>query len=124
MHPTLKRLSVLNTPGEPVRSPPRGQLHAVTSVDAFDRLLTPKARRLAAIHWTPMHVCRRAAHLLAPRAGDRVLDIGSGVGKLCALGSLYSPGTFVGIEQRGALVDQARVVAQSLGSSAQFQHGD
>ena len=76
------------------------------------------------IHWTPAKVCVRAAQLLALDPGERVLDVGAGVGKFCLLGSQVSAGHFVGVEQRAQLVAQARSLAARLGSSAEFLHGD
>ena len=125
--PPRPRLSVLTTSGEPRRTAPRGKLWAVADgpeADDFDRLLSLEARRASALHWTPMEVCHRAAQLLALKPGDRLLDVGAGVGKLCVLGSLVSDGHYVGIEQRAPLVLQARALASSLRSSAEFLHGD
>lgn len=90
----------------------------------FDRLLAPAWRDMSVIHWTPIEVCRQVAVLLAPRPGDRVLDVGSGVGKLCTIGALVADGTFVGVEQRGDLVEEAERLARRLGSSATFIHGN
>ena len=67
-------------------------------------------------HWTPIAACRVAAQWLAPNAGCRVLDVGSGVGKLCLVGSLTTEATFVGVEQRPHLVQIARDLASELGA--------
>lgn len=64
-----------------------------------------------------MVACRDAAAWLAPEPGCRVLDIGSGVGKLCLVGSLITGATFVGIEQRPHLVEIARELASRLGAA-------
>ncbi len=120
-------LRLLTTPGNPVRSARAGTLRAVPSLpeaDDFDRLLDDEARRLSLIHWTPATVCRRAAELLALAPGERVLDVGAGIGKLCLLGSVRSEGQFVGIEQRAPLVATARSLAARLGSTATFILGD
>lgn len=120
-------LRLLTTPGNPVRSARVGSLRAVPPLpeaDDFDRLLDDEARRLSMIHWTPAAVCRRAAELLALTPGERVLDVGSGIGKLCLLASERSEGRFVGIEQRAPLVATAQSLAARLGSTATFIHGD
>ena len=74
----------------------------------FDKFFPMKARDLSAVHWTPVHVARRAAELAVHHPDDRVLDIGSGVGKFCIVGALTTNGHFVGVEQREGLVGTAR----------------
>jgi len=121
------QLQVIHNPGEPERSAPRGDLRSAplpAEADDFDRLMDGDARRVSAIHWTPTQVCHRAAQLLAAGPGERVLDVGSGVGKLCVLGALISQGQYVGIEQRPGLVAQARRLAAHVSSPAQFLEGD
>ncbi|MEZ4402679.1 MAG: methyltransferase domain-containing protein [Kofleriaceae bacterium] len=59
-----------------------------------------------------------AARLLAPAPGAQVLDVGAGVGKFCIVAALaYPEVTFVGVEQRPALVDLARDLAHQLGAA-------
>jgi SAM-dependent methyltransferase len=77
------------------------------------------------VHWSPAEACRAAAKLLKPRATDRVLDVGSGVGKFCVLASLSHRGQFVGVEQRKDLVRQAEAVAKHFEApNASFIHAD
>jgi 2-polyprenyl-3-methyl-5-hydroxy-6-metoxy-1,4-benzoquinol methylase len=91
----------------------------------FDRIYPDWAQRLSEVHWTPVEVARRAAKLLTVHSRNRILDIGSGVGKFCLIGALTTRATFVGIEQRGNLVDVARSTAERCGASrAQFLHGN
>src|SRR5690606_25332680 len=52
------------------------------------------------------------------------LDIGSGSGKFCLIGSLTSPGQFVGVERRKYLCEVAKESAIRLGSSAKFSNED
>lgn len=83
----------------------------------FDDLLPLALWSLSRIHFTPVAVARVAARLLAPVAGDRVLDIGAGAGKFCIAAALAYPDvTFVGVEQRPALVELARSLAHQLGA--------
>lgn len=90
----------------------------------FDDLYPFEVRVMSATFWTPMRVAVRAASLLVRKPGTRVLDIGSGAGKFCLIGSLSTEGRFFGIEQRESLVDCARDMASVLGSStATFAHG-
>ncbi|MCC6806908.1 MAG: methyltransferase domain-containing protein [Deltaproteobacteria bacterium] len=54
-----------------------------------------------------------------------MLDVGSGCGKLCLVGALSSPATFVGVERRVALVRAAEAVARAFAiSRAEFIHSD
>ena len=46
------------------------------------------------MHWTPVHVARRAAEFLVTGPETRVLDVGSGPGKFCFIGALATPGSF------------------------------
>jgi hypothetical protein len=76
------------------------------------------------LFWTPAPVVLRAASLLARVGTERVLDVGSGVGKFCTVGALSTGATFVGIERRHALVREAKMMAWLLGAvSARFVHG-
>lgn len=88
----------------------------VLSDDLFDRLLSPQWRVHSAVHWTPVAAAEQAVRWLVGRGAGRVLDVGAGVGKLCVLGALLTEGVhFVGVEQRPALVDEARRIAALLG---------
>ena len=77
----------------------------------FDQIYPDWARRLAERHFTPVAVARRAAELLVTSERTRVLDVGAGVGKFCLVGALTTPATFIGVEQRGHLVEVARATA-------------
>lgn len=93
---------------------------------AFDRLYPDAVRRLSIVHWTPVSVALRAAALLAPIAGMRVLDVGAGAGKLCCLGAVVHGGTWHGIERDPALVEVAAATAHRLGIArcTRFVAGD
>jgi hypothetical protein len=73
-----------------------------------------------------MQVAVRAATLLCSTPRTRVLDVGSGIGKLCAIGALSTLGMWVGVEQHDLLVVTARNVARSLGVTDRtlFLQGD
>lgn len=81
---------------------------------AFDQLYPDAVRRLSIVHWTPVSVALRAAELLAPIDGMRVLDVGAGAGKLCCLGAVGRAGTWHGIERDPALVAAAAELAHRL----------
>ncbi len=67
----------------------------------------------ASMHWTPLHIARKAAAFLASDKNATVLDIGSGSGKFCLAAAHYQPDTqWVGIEQRPAMVQSAENARQ------------
>jgi len=93
----------------------------------FDASLFPERLGgfVSSCHWTPLVVARRAAALLVDGGGRRILDVGSGVGKFCIAGALSTEARFVGVEQRGDLVEVAREAASRCGAQrASFLHGN
>lgn len=94
--------------------------------DAMFDLIFPATHRVRSwLHWTPVDVAARAVALLAPTPRHRVLDVGSGVGKLCLVGATTSQATWVGIEQDLEMVLAARAAAVRLHVEhrARFVHG-
>jgi SAM-dependent methyltransferase len=92
---------------------------------AFDELYPNHIRELSAMHWTPLDVAREAAGFLAVPE-QRVLDIGSGVGKFCLIaGASYPQTQFTGIEQRKALFNHAETANDQTGlANVSFIHGN
>lgn len=89
----------------------------------FDAIYPDWVRRLSENHWTPVDVCVRAAELLVAGESSRILDVGSGAGKLCLIGAASTGATFIGVEQRPRLVEVARDTARRTGlSNAEFIH--
>lgn len=65
-------------------------------------------QQLDTLHWSPLPVIIESVQFLSGNAHAKILDIGSGSGKFCLIGSLLRPDiTFFGVEQRSSLVDQA-----------------
>jgi hypothetical protein len=93
---------------------------------AFDALLPRDMRRLSRVHWTPVEIAARAVALLCTDRDTRVLDVGSGIGKLCTIGALSEMGTWTGVEQHESFVVHAERIARRLGADARtkFIHGD
>ncbi|MBS1983541.1 MAG: hypothetical protein JST16_05155 [Bdellovibrionales bacterium] len=81
--------------------------------EEFDSIFPSWVSTYSARHWTPLSVARRAAGWLASKTGSRVLDVGAGPGKFCLVGAATTKGIFVGVEQRRALHDVARGIADS-----------
>jgi SAM-dependent methyltransferase len=83
----------------------------------FDEAYPHHIRLLSGSHWTPVAVCRTAAEFLVTRANTRVLDIGCGPGKFCAIGAAATTGHFTGVEQRAYLVEAAKSMVRRYGLS-------
>ncbi|MBS1124474.1 MAG: hypothetical protein H6Q90_6702 [Deltaproteobacteria bacterium] len=92
----------------------------------FDRLYPERVRRLSSVHWTPVSVALRAAEWLVPEPGARVLDVGSGPGKVCCIGALARGGTWHGVERDPSLVGVATAAAAlfDLQRSTTFSAGE
>jgi SAM-dependent methyltransferase len=92
--------------------------------EAFDALYPGAERRRSGAHWTPVAVALRVSSMLSPCA--TVLDVGSGGGKMCAIGALTTRSHWTGVERDPRLVRAATRVARDLGveDRAQFIEGD
>lgn len=91
----------------------------------FNEVYPLKMRMLASRHWTPIHIAKLAIEFLAGE-GNKILDIGSGVGKFCLAGAYYAPGVqFYGIEQRAGLIRHAIRAQRTLDiQNVSFIHGN
>lgn len=77
----------------------------------FDLIYPKKIQEVSEIHFTPVRVAKVAAYYLAEKEGTKVLDIGSGAGKFCLIGSVCTKGYFYGIEQRKNLCSVAKRIS-------------
>src|SRR6185437_4288311 len=85
---------------------------------AFDQIFPEWARNLSRVHWTPVTVALKVTRWLSiGHDHPRILDVGSGVGKLCLIGELTTPAKYVGVEQRPHFVELARELAEKFGIS-------
>lgn len=94
--------------------------------EVFDRMYPDHVRRLSRLHWTPVSVALRAAAMLAPEPGMRVLDAGAGAGKLCCVAALSHIGHWHGLDCDPSLVAAAIAAARALGveGCTSFEVGD
>lgn len=94
------------------------------SDEVFNSLYPDHIREVAARHWTPLEVAKKASDFLATHAGVKVLDIGSGSGKFCFIAGHFHPEIQLsGIEQREDLVQLCDELKKQLGiKNAQFFH--
>lgn len=92
----------------------------------FDQVFPEELRERSHQHWTPVEIAMRAAELLAPDPGIRVLDVGAGVGKVSLIGALVTGAVWWGVEQDQTLVAAANHAAWLLGigDRTRFVHGD
>lgn len=93
---------------------------------AVDQLFPDELRDRSHLHWTPVEVAVRAAALLTPRPRLRILDIGSGVGKVCLVGAAVTDATWWGIEQDAVQIAAAHRAAWMLDleRTTRFVQGD
>jgi hypothetical protein len=77
----------------------------------FDLIYPKKVKEVAAIHFTPVRIAKVAAYYLAENTGTKVLDVGSGAGKFCMIGSACTNGFFYGVEQRKNLCSIAKRIS-------------
>jgi len=78
----------------------------------FNEVYPIRIKKLAARHWTPVKIARKAAGFLVDKPHKRVLDIGSGAGKFCLVGAASTNGIFYGVEQRESLIKLSREIAE------------
>jgi hypothetical protein len=78
---------------------------------SFDRFLSEPLRRVSQEYWTPLAAAKRSAEWLDELGIGTVVDIGSGAGKFCVAGALFSQCRFIGLEQNSSLVTAARALA-------------
>jgi SAM-dependent methyltransferase len=93
----------------------------ITDSECDDLLFSVSAKSRSSVHWTPLKIIMQASQWLAPKAGTKVLDVGSGVGKFCIVGACFTEGYFTGVEHRAQLVHQAKKAAKKAKvSNVQF----
>src|SRR6478609_5570708 len=92
----------------------------------FHQLYPAELHAQASMHWTPLHIARKAAEFLAVEKNSKVLDIGSGAGKFCLTGAYYQPQAFfLGAEQRKELINYSDAAADTLGlQNVSFIHAN
>lgn len=71
----------------------------------FDTIYPRKYQEHSARHFTPVSIAVKAAKLLVDSPEDRILDIGSGVGKVCCIGASLTGAQFYGVEKRKTLTN-------------------
>lgn len=91
--------------------------------DAFDEIYPDAIRSISAAHWTPVRIAARVVELLRLRPGDRVLDVGAGVGKFCVIAAAMSNARVRGVERTPQLVAVAREAVRRFGVPVELVEG-
>lgn len=79
----------------------------------FDAIYPKTYQEHSARHFTPVAIAVKAAKWLASDPEDKILDIGSGVGKFCCIGSSVSGAQFYGVEKRKTLINLSNKIKRS-----------
>ncbi len=78
----------------------------------LDLIYSKKIKEISEIHFTPIKIAEIAARYLADSKDTRILDVGSGAGKFCMIGSACTEACFVGVEQRKNLYTAAKRISK------------
>ena len=97
----------------------------VVSDHDFDRLYPKVVQKLSRTHWTPLAVAEMATQWLSRSGADRILDVGSGVGKFCLIGGLTTAASYVGMETQPGMVQLSKALLRRYKiGKVQFRVGD
>lgn len=91
----------------------------------IDLIYPVQFRRLSDRHFTPVEVAIKAAQLLIRKPKQKVLDIGSGLGKFCFIAGSYFEANFTGVEYRKNYVELCDKLTSKHGfKNVNFMHAD
>lgn len=71
----------------------------------FDGIYPKSYQEHSARHFTPVKIAIKAAKLLVDHPSDKIVDIGSGIGKFCCIGASVTDAHFYGVEKRKTLIN-------------------
>ncbi|MFT5167832.1 MAG: SAM-dependent methyltransferase [Saprospiraceae bacterium] len=78
----------------------------------FDLIYPKEIYQTSEIHFTPIEIAKVAARYLADSRDTKILDVGSGAGKFCMIGSVCTEGRFFGVELRKSLCTTAQRISK------------
>lgn len=91
----------------------------------FDKIYPLSYQEHSARHFTPVKIAIKVANLLVDKPTDKILDIGSGVGKFCCIGSSIKQAHFYGVEKRNTLINLSNKIKRTYKlKNAHFIHDD
>ncbi len=79
--------------------------------DEFDLIYPQYLRKMSEKHFTEVDVAIKAAELLVTESGQKILDIGSGVGKFCFVAGSSVDASFTGVDYREQFIDLCNTLA-------------
>ena len=79
----------------------------------FDKIYPKAYQEHSARHFTPVKIAVKAAKLLVDDPADKILDIGSGVGKFCCIGASVTNAQFYGVEMRKTLTNLSNKIKRN-----------
>jgi SAM-dependent methyltransferase len=91
----------------------------------FDLIYPDELRKISHKHFTEVEVAIKATELLAVKEGQKILDIGSGVGKFCFIAGAYAKAQFTGVDYRKKYIDLCNdLVCKHEFENVNFIHAD
>lgn len=101
------------------------RLHLPIKDEEFDMIYSSDLRKISQKHFTEVDVAIKAAKFLVTKPGQKVLDIGSGVGKFCFVASCYSDAIFTGVDYREHYIKLCEKLADKYNfENVNFIHDD
>ena len=73
--------------------------------EEFDMMYPQHVRKMSKRHFTEVEVAIQAARFLVTKPEQRILDIGSGVGKFCFVAGSYTEAHYTGVDYRKHFID-------------------
>jgi len=79
--------------------------------EEFDMIYPDGMRKLSRRHFTEVDVAIQAAQLLVTKPKQKILDIGSGLGKFCFVAGSSTEASYIGVDYRKHFVELCRQLA-------------
>lgn len=91
----------------------------------FDMIYPPGLRELSNRHFTEVEVAIKAAQFLATKPNQKILDIGSGIGKFCFVASSHTEVSCTGVDYRKHFIELCeKLTIKHRFKNVNFIHAD